>query len=92
MKSIDPYTFQRYGGSNPRILFQIFTIQSCIRKGFGGEEFWEEQSMKRAQLNPGIHVSVHSLLGHSRRGKLRSTSRSYAYQTSSSAGAHQRYM
>lgn len=89
-KSIDPYTFQRYGGGNPRILFYIFSIQSMIRRGILGEEFWDEQSIRRAQLNPGIHVSVHSLLGHSRRGKLRSNSRASAYQTSSSAGAHPR--
>jgi hypothetical protein len=88
-RSVDPYTFQRSGGCHPRMLFQLFAIQSLVRKGIVGEDFWDEQSIRRAQLNPGLHVSVHSLLGYSRKGKCRSSARVYASQTSITTTAAQ---
>lgn len=52
-------------------MLHVFTIQSLARKGIIGEEFWDEQTIKRSQLNPGLHVSVYSLLGRSVQKKLR---------------------
>lgn len=87
-RSIDPFTFQRYGGGHPRTLYNVFTIQCLTRKGIVGEDFWEDKTLQRAHLNPGLHISVYSLLGRSNnKKKMKSNiNKSSSYQTSSVPG------
>jgi hypothetical protein len=65
-KTIDIFHFKQFVKTHSAVLYPAFVLQSKLRKGILGPDFWEEQACRRDSISNGEYIPLSDLLktGH----------------------------